>query len=39
MAPMKAIPLPKKGMPKEEFLSLLRSFKAGDSDWHQERVH
>jgi sphinganine-1-phosphate aldolase len=38
MAPIKAIPLPKKGMPKEEVLSLLRSFKSGDSDWHQGRL-
>lgn len=38
MAPMKAIPLPKKGMPKEEVLSLLRSFKADDSDWHRGRL-
>lgn len=35
---MKQVPLPKKGMPKEEVLSLLRSFKAGDSDWHQGRL-
>ena len=35
---MKQIPLPKKGMPKEEVLSLLRSFKAGDSDWHKGRL-
>lgn len=32
---MKQLSLPKKGMPKEEVLSLLRSFKSGDSDWHQ----
>jgi len=38
MALMKQLPLPKKGMPKEEVLSLLRSFKAGDSDWHQGRL-
>jgi len=38
MAPMKAIPLPKKGMPKKDVLSLLRSLKAGDSDWHQGRL-
>jgi hypothetical protein len=34
---MKQVPLPKKGMLKEEVLSLLHSFKAGDSDWHQGR--
>jgi glutamate/tyrosine decarboxylase-like PLP-dependent enzyme len=33
---MKAIP--KKGRAKEEVLSLLRSFKAGDTDWHQGRL-
>ncbi|MBM4314057.1 MAG: aspartate aminotransferase family protein [Deltaproteobacteria bacterium] len=38
MAPTKAIPLPKKGMTKEEVLSLLRSLKAGDADWHQGRL-
>jgi len=31
---MKPMSLPKKGMAKEEVLSLLRSFKSGDSDWH-----
>ena len=30
----KQLSLPKKGKSKEEVLSLLRSFKAGDSDWH-----
>lgn len=38
MALMKQIPLPKKGMPQEEVLSLIRSFKAGDSDWHRGRL-
>lgn len=38
MAPMKQIPLPQRGMPKEAVLSLLRSFKADDSDWHQGRL-
>jgi hypothetical protein len=35
---MKQMPFPKKGMPKEEVLSLLRSFKADGSDWHQGRL-
>lgn len=35
---MKQLPLPQKGMSKEEVLSLLHSFKAGDSDWHQGRL-
>jgi glutamate/tyrosine decarboxylase-like PLP-dependent enzyme len=35
---MKQLSLPKKGMKKEEVLSLLRSFKSGDSDWHDGRL-
>src|SRR5512135_1362633 len=35
---MRRLFLPKKGMPKEDVLSLLRSFKAGDSDWHDGRM-
>jgi sphinganine-1-phosphate aldolase len=31
---MKPLTLPQKGRSKEEVLSLIRSFKAGDSDWH-----
>ncbi len=32
---MKQLSIPEKGMSKEEVLSLLHSFKSGDSDWHQ----
>jgi sphinganine-1-phosphate aldolase len=35
---MKRLSLPKKGMPKEDVLSMLRSFKSGDSDWHEGRL-
>jgi sphinganine-1-phosphate aldolase len=35
---MKQLALPKKGKSKEEVLSLLRSFKSGDSDWHEGRL-
>jgi sphinganine-1-phosphate aldolase len=35
---MKPIPFPQQGMPKEDVLSLLRSFKSGDSDWHEGRL-
>lgn len=35
---MKKLPFPPKGMAKEDVLSLLRSFKAGDSDWHEGRL-
>ncbi len=35
---MKRLSLPEKGLPKEKVLSLLRSFKAGDSDWHDGRM-
>jgi glutamate/tyrosine decarboxylase-like PLP-dependent enzyme len=38
MALMRQIPFPPKGMPKEDVLSLLRSFKCGDSDWHEGRL-
>jgi sphinganine-1-phosphate aldolase len=31
---MKQLMLPKKGKSRKEVLSLLRSFKSGDSDWH-----
>ena len=35
---MKQLTLPKKGKSEEEVLSLLRSFKSGDSDWHDGRL-
>ena len=35
---MKQLTLPKKGKSKGEILSLLRSFKGGDSDWHDGRL-
>jgi sphinganine-1-phosphate aldolase len=38
MVLMKQIPFPLKGMPQADVLSLIRSFKAGDSDWHEGRL-
>jgi len=35
---MKPIPFPAKGLPKEHVLSLIRAFKAGDSDWRRGRL-
>ncbi|NWF55881.1 MAG: aspartate aminotransferase family protein [Syntrophaceae bacterium] len=35
---MKQLTLPEKGKSKEEILSLLHSFKSGDSDWHEGRL-
>jgi sphinganine-1-phosphate aldolase len=35
---MEQLVLPKKGKSKEKVLSLLRSFKSGDSDWHDGRL-
>lgn len=35
---MKQLPFPPKGMAKADLLSLLRSFKAGDSDWRAGRL-
>jgi sphinganine-1-phosphate aldolase len=35
---MKQLTLPEKGKSKEEVLSLLKSFKSGDSDWHDGRL-
>ena len=35
---MKQLTLLEKGKSKEEVLSLLRSFKSGDSDWHDGRL-
>jgi sphinganine-1-phosphate aldolase len=35
---MKQMRIPPKGMPKDEVLAALRSFKTGDADWHEGRM-